>query len=228
MKYLALACDYDETLATSGQVTAETLGSLERLRNSGRRLILVTGRELDDLLDLFPGVSLFDRVVAENGGLLHNPSTGQTRTLADPPPAEFVVALRNLGVRPLSVGDVIVATSQAHENAVLGTIRRLRFALQVILNRDSLMVLPTGVDKASGLLAALEEVQVSPNRCIGIGDAENDCTFLSICGMSVSVANALAVLQKQSDLVTKGSRGDGVSELIELLIQSENIEADLA
>jgi hydroxymethylpyrimidine pyrophosphatase-like HAD family hydrolase len=90
------------------------------------------------------------------------------------------------------------------------------------------MVLPTGVDKASGLLAALEEVQVSPNRCIGIGDAENDCTFLSICGMSVSVANALAVLQKQSDLVTKGSRGDGVSELIELLIQSEDIEADLA
>ena len=69
MRYLALATDYDGTLAKDGQVDGSTLAALERFRDSGRRLILVTGRELDELLEVFPQIDLFDRVVAENGAL---------------------------------------------------------------------------------------------------------------------------------------------------------------
>jgi hypothetical protein len=47
MRYLALACDYDGTLASEGRVAPETVGALERLRASGRRLLLVTGREAE-------------------------------------------------------------------------------------------------------------------------------------------------------------------------------------
>ena len=43
---------------------------LERLAGSGRKLLLVTGRKLDDLLKVLPQVELFDQVVAKNGGLL--------------------------------------------------------------------------------------------------------------------------------------------------------------
>ena len=46
MHYLALASDYDGTLATDGRVDNATIAALERLRDSGRRLLLVTGREL--------------------------------------------------------------------------------------------------------------------------------------------------------------------------------------
>jgi len=46
MCYLALACDFDGTLATHGQVDERSLLALERLLASGRKLILVTGREL--------------------------------------------------------------------------------------------------------------------------------------------------------------------------------------
>src|SRR5204863_455237 len=53
MRYLALATDYDGTLAHDGRVDRTTLAALGRLRRSGRRLILVTGREADDLLNLF-------------------------------------------------------------------------------------------------------------------------------------------------------------------------------
>ena len=67
MRYLALATDYDGTLAQDGRVTQETMASLEKLRATGRKLILVTGRELDELLRIFPGASLFERIVAENG-----------------------------------------------------------------------------------------------------------------------------------------------------------------
>jgi HAD superfamily hydrolase (TIGR01484 family) len=49
MRYHALACDYDGTIAHEGRVDDETIAALGRLRDTGRRLILVTGRELQDL-----------------------------------------------------------------------------------------------------------------------------------------------------------------------------------
>ncbi len=70
MRYLALACDYDGTLAHDGLVPDDTVAALERVVATGRRLILVSGRELEDLLSVFPRTDLFERVVVENGALL--------------------------------------------------------------------------------------------------------------------------------------------------------------
>src|SRR5918998_1978953 len=109
MRYRALACDYDGTLAADGRVAPETVAALERLRASGRQLLLVTGRELDDLLAAFPQVSLCDGVVAENGALLYRPARQETTVLSAPPPEAFVHTLRARGVAPLSTGQVIVA-----------------------------------------------------------------------------------------------------------------------
>src|SRR4051812_4525728 len=53
MRYLALATDYDGTIAHDGVVDDATLDALRRLRESGRRVLLVTGRELDELLGVF-------------------------------------------------------------------------------------------------------------------------------------------------------------------------------
>lgn len=50
MRYVALATDYDGTLAHHGVVDGPTLEALRRLKESGRRLVLVTGRELPELL----------------------------------------------------------------------------------------------------------------------------------------------------------------------------------
>ena len=86
MRYLALACDYEGTLASDGRVDEPTVAALERARASGRRLILVTGRELDQLYDVFPWLELFDRVVAENGALLYRPASREEKLPAAPPP----------------------------------------------------------------------------------------------------------------------------------------------
>ncbi len=78
MRYLALVTDYDGTLATAGKVSKSTVAALERVRLSGRRLILITGRRLDELLKVFPHIHLFDFVVAENGALVYAPHTKET------------------------------------------------------------------------------------------------------------------------------------------------------
>lgn len=97
MRYYALATDYDGTLASQGRVDDATLAALERLRASGRKLIMVTGRELNDLLHVFPQIDLFDHVVAENGALLYRPASREEKRLGEPPPEAFVDALQKRG-----------------------------------------------------------------------------------------------------------------------------------
>ena len=65
MRYLALASDYDGTIAIDGQMPAEAVAGIARLRKSGRRAILVTGRRLDQLLAVCPQIDLFDYVVGK-------------------------------------------------------------------------------------------------------------------------------------------------------------------
>ncbi|HXV42283.1 MAG TPA: HAD family hydrolase, partial [Anaerolineae bacterium] len=228
MRYYALACDYDGTLALNGQVDEETIAALERVRNSGRKLILVTGRELDDLMRIFPRLDLFDRVVAENGALLYRPATREEKALGESPKDEFIALLRHRGVATLSVGRVIVATWEPYEKVALEAIRDLGLELQVIFNKGAVMILPSGLNKATGLAAALSELSLSPHNVAGIGDAENDHAFLSLCECAAAVANALPVLKERADFVTQGDHGAGVIELIDKLIASDLTELEPA
>lgn len=221
MRYLVLACDYDGTLAWDGYVAEETLAALRRLLASGRKLILVTGRQLDDLLRIFPQVDIFEWVVAENGALIYRPTTREKKRQGDPPPEKFIRVLQDRGVKPLSVGDIIVATSQPNETTVLNVIRDLGLEMQLVFNKGSVMVLPAGINKASGLRLALAEMEISPHNVVGIGDAENDHAFLSLCECSVAVANALPMVKEKADFVTRGDHGSGVVELIEELIAED-------
>ena len=226
MRYLALATDYDGTLAHDGLVDEPTLAALERLLASGRRLILVTGRELPELQATFPHLDLFERVVAENGALLYRPGSREEKVLAERPPDAFLHVLEGRGVRPISVGRVIVATWHPHETTVLEVIRDLGLELQVVFNKDAVMVLPTGVNKATGLATALKELGLSPHNTVGVGDAENDHAFLSVCECAVAVDNALPQLKEKADLVTLGDHGAGVTQLIEALLKTDLAELE--
>src|SRR2546426_342127 len=125
MRYHALACDYDGTIAWDGEVSEDTILALQEVRKSGRKLILVTGRELDDLIKVFPRIDLFDRVVAENGALLYRPATREERPLAHRPPDEVWQQLIKRGADRVSVGRVIVATWRPHEKTAVELIQAL-------------------------------------------------------------------------------------------------------
>ncbi len=217
MKFQAIACDYDSTLAFEGRVAPKTLQILRRARSGGRKLILITGRTLDDLRTVFSGMSLFDLVIGENGAVLFEPTTGSEKLLCDPLPASFVRALSQRRV-PFSRGERVLATHRPYETAVEQVIRELSLGIHVALNRESVMVLPGGVDKASGLLEALGRLTIAPSQVVGIGDAENDFSFLRLCGLSAAVANAIESLKQQVDIVARGADGTGVSEIIEQVI----------
>lgn len=221
MRYLALAADYDGTLASEDRVPDAAVGAIARLRTSGRQAILVTGRRLQDLLAVFDQPCLFDLIVAENGAVIYDPATHEQITLANPPSKRFLQELRVRDIQPLEIGQVIVATSEQYRADVQDVIWELGLEAQVIGNRSAVMVLPAGVNKASGLGHALRKLGLSRHEVVGIGDAENDHSFLACCECAVAVANAVPAIKESATFVTRAENGLGVVELIDELIADD-------
>ena len=224
MRYFCLTCDYDGTIARNGVCAPSTVLALKRVAESGRKLVLATGRTLPELLEIFPEVSIFERVVAENGAILYRPASHDQKALCEKPDPEFVAELKRRGVAPLHLGQCIVATWHPYEATALEVIREQGLELQVIFNKDAVMVLPSGINKWSGLKAALNELHLSPHNTVGVGDAENDHAFLRMCECSVAVGNALPAVKERADLVTEKTHGEGVEQLIDKLL-SEDLQS---
>jgi hydroxymethylpyrimidine pyrophosphatase-like HAD family hydrolase len=215
MRWRALATDYDGTLAHDGTVPPAVWSALEQAHAAGLRLLLVTGRVLPELQQVCDRLELFEHVVIENGAALYDPHRQRQKVLAEPPPPSFVHALHQRGVRPIVTGTVIVATFQPHQETVREVIAESGLPLDIIMNKDAVMVLPRGVDKAFGLHHLLPQLGLAPQEVIGVGDAENDRTFLELCGLRVAVANALPEVQAAVHWTTPSPRGAGVCELLQ-------------
>lgn len=220
MRYTLLATDYDGTLATDGLVEDDIVQHLRRVRESALRIVLVTGRELTSLFNTFAHVDLFDLVVAENGAVLYDPAAQSIEVLAPPPPPALVAALQHEQV-PISVGHSIVATVRPYEDKMLAAIRALAPDWHVIYNKRAVMALSSHVNKATGLFAALQILNVATQECVGIGDAENDVDFMRLCGLAVAVSNALPEVKTIADVVLSSARGAGVVELADRVIAGE-------
>ncbi|HVM03486.1 MAG TPA: HAD hydrolase family protein [Acidimicrobiales bacterium] len=151
--YLAVAVDFDGTIAEEGRPSAGLLDAVAATRAEGRKVILVTGRILDELRSVFPDVdSHFDAIVAENGAVV---AVGDAERLVAPPfEVELEDALRRRGLS-FRRGLVLLADGAAEDHVVLEEIHRLALECQLMRNRGSLMVLPPGVTKGRGLSEAL-------------------------------------------------------------------------
>jgi len=220
MRYLALAADYDGTLATDGEFSAAAISAIERLRMSGRRVIAVTGRRLDDFLRVCGRVDLFDYIVAENGALMYAPRTKAETLLGKPVPVDLTKRLTSMGVA-YEIGRVIVSTWVPNQTCVLQAIQETGLELTITFNRGAVMVVPPGVNKATGLDHALRTLGLSFHEVVGIGDAGNDHSFLERCECAVAVNNAEIPIRQLADFTTQGTDGHGVAELVDELIADD-------
>ena len=218
-----LACDYDGTIADGGRCSPDVVEALARVRESGRKVLLVTGRMLPDLRSVCPDVDrMFDAVVAENGALLYFPETREARALGGTPEPALVEELRRRGV-PFDLGSSIIATTEAYADASLAAIRDTGVERTLVFNKGALMLLPGGVTKGTGLDAALTVLALSAHNMVGIGDAENDHAFLAMSECAVAVADAIPALRERADYVTRAPGPRGVIEFLH-----EHLVNDLA
>ena len=224
MRFLALASDYDGALAENGYMTAATRTAVERLRATGRKLILATGRSLDDLAQVLFSLDVFDRIVAENGAILYCPREKRTVRLSPDLPPSLIRELQAKNVEPLWVGEVILATRKENAHVIQHALRRLQLDVEVVVNKQTIMLLPAGINKATGLLAALDDLGISEERVTSVGDGENDTILFEATGCGAAVANATEAVKGSADHVTKGTAGASVKELIDQIIATDLVE----
>jgi len=222
-RFKVLASDYDGTLAHHGRVPAEAESALERFRAAGGLVVLVTGRRHEELEEVFPSAAQhLDLLVAENGGLLvHYPDQSRRTLLGDRLPEGLHQSLHENGVHVFETGELIVSAAREDEDGVRRAAAALkaRWPCQVVPNKDRVMLLPAGIDKESGLTAALEVLGVDRADTVAIGDAENDLPLLRGVGLAVAVANSVPALTAVADRVTDGRASQGVVETIEALLR---------
>lgn len=210
--FRAVALDYDGTLTSTGRLDDTILRALRALRQERLKVVLVTGRIPWELLDLCPHAEeLFDRIVWENGAVVWG--VRGARVLAPPVPAELEEALVRRGV-VLRRGQAILAGHARDAVAALEEIGRLGLEVQVVRNRQELMLVPAGVSKGTGLFDALGDLGISRHSTLAVGDAENDHSLLGACELGVAVANAVPSLKEAADVVLSRGGSEGLAEFL--------------
>lgn len=203
MKFSVLALDYDGTIARDGRADPAVLESIREARARQIVVLLVTGRILSDLRRVLADHGLFDAIVAENGAVLAFPN-GRTRVLGRPPPPEFLNELRRLEVR-FESGECVLQADASAAAKILDAVRNLELPLMLAFNRGRVMILPQGINKASGLREGLKTLRLSLHNCIAIGDGENDFELLEACEIGVAVGWGSKSLCSIADDVLLGS-----------------------
>jgi hydroxymethylpyrimidine pyrophosphatase-like HAD family hydrolase len=214
----AVACDFDGTGATNGRLEPEVAAALSTARTRGLVTLLVTGRLLGEVQALTPDLSMFDAVVAENGAVIHLPDMKRTIQLGLPPPEQFLGELRAHGV-PFQAGAVVVGTWNRHLPQVMELIQRFGLDTQPIFNRDALMLLPSGLNKAVGTRRALAELSRSERNLIAFGDAENDLPMLALAEVGIAARQAVGAVVAQADEQLAREDGAGVARYIYQLLE---------
>jgi hydroxymethylpyrimidine pyrophosphatase-like HAD family hydrolase len=225
MRYHAMITDYDGTLTSDEHLSQTTLSALKKVKASGRKLIMATGRKLEEIKAILPEYRLFDCIVAENGALIYHTDSMEVQLIGEQPPAAFIHYLQGKGV-PLSLGEVIVAGWEPHQAEILEAIKQFGLEHQVIFNKGAVMILPPGVNKASGIQQALKTLNLSPHNAVAIGDAENDCAMFMAVECAIAVQNAVPHVRDLADWTTSLPAGQGVCDLIDRLIEDDLASLD--
>ena len=224
VKFTVLALDYDGTIATDGALHPDVRQAIAEVRARGITVVLVTGRILEDLRRLAGDLRFVDAVVAENGAVIVFPD-GRSRLLAPPAPQALVDALRNRKIA-IEVGQSVIESDARAAAAILEEVQRLELPQVLVFNRGRLMVLPSGVNKASGLREALRSLRLSVHNTIAIGDAENDHDLLETSELGLAVSWGSAALKARSDGILEGAGPSAVAAYIRRAAEQPRIPPD--
>lgn len=213
MKLSVIALDYDGTISRNDRLDPSVRDAIAEARRRGVKVMLVTGRMLDDLRRVAGELRFVDGVVVENGAIVHFPDGGLTTPLAPPIPPAFVSALQQRGI-PFRAGQCLVDADAGAAQELLDVIRQLELPIALLFNRSRVMALTQGVSKATGLSAALEMLRASPRNAVAIGDAENDHELLRLAEVGAAVEWGSRSLQAAADIVIRGTGPSAVADFV--------------
>lgn len=217
-RIVTLITDLDRTLTGPDlKLDERARRMLQELRSAGVHVIVATGRPLVHVLHL--GLrELSDALVVENGAIVTDSKTRETQVTGAAFRAEAEHALGDLGPqfswhRVMGSGPrELAAEAQARLHAA-GVEHNVSY------NAEHVMILPPGVDKSTGALAALRLLGIRSREVWAIGDGENDVPLFRLARESAAPAQADARVVAQGTMTLDESYSAGFVEFAKRLLR---------
>ncbi len=223
----AVVTDIDGTLTTPDRrmsMSAQT--AVMRLEAIGIPVIVASGNVMAAARTVAYMVGATGPIVAENGGLVlyRNDRWEEViERLAEPEAAlrawervqETLPDARRL------ITDRWRETEVAIEEVVgVDAVRRAVEGMDVRVEHTGYAIHLTDprVSKGTGVLRALEVIDVPPEEAMAAGDSENDLSVFDVCGLNVAVSKREERLVAKAHYVTRDSGGDGLFEAVSKLL----------
>lgn len=222
MRFLALALDYDGTIATDNVLGDQVRQAIATLRARNIVVLIVTGRILSELERVAGSLHFVDAVVAENGAVIYVPDSRYSQLLGEPPPAALLEAALAEGI-VLKTGQSIVEGDAKDAPRLLEILRARELPYSLVFNRGRVMILGQAVSKATGLREILKILRLSPHNIVAIGDAENDHELLRSCEFGVAVGWGSPALMAAADYILHGSGPEAVAQYLLTLVNQRRI-----
>lgn len=242
-----LLFDIDETLTTDGKLTADAYSVLERLRQSGRILVPITGRPAgwcDHIARMWP----VDAVVGENGAFYFRYHDGKLLKRYQNDDQVRAGKRARLGAIAAHILAQVPGCALASDQPYRETDLAIDFCEDVPALPLSAAERIAGLMRDAGLTAKISSIHVNGwfgeydklattrqlfteqfstdlasanSEFAYIGDSPNDAPMFAFFGNSVGVANVerfAGKFESEPKYVTRSHSGDGFAELAALLV----------
>jgi phosphoglycolate phosphatase (TIGR01487 family) len=223
----AVVSDIDGTLTTPDRrLSVAGATAVMRLEAVGIPVLLASGNVMPAVRAFALMLGASGPLVAENGGMVAYRGVGWRETidvLADRKVAdEAYEVLRGAmpEVRPLLTQrwrESEIALEMGPDlDAIKGILKD--HPVRVETSGYSIHIIDERVTKGTGVLHALELIDIPPEEVLAFGDNENDITMFEAVGLGVAVSPKDGNLTSVADHVTKYTDGDGVFEAVSKIL----------
>ena len=242
MKYKLLVLDLDGTLTNSKkEITRHTKETLIKAQEAGLKVVLASGRPTYGVAPLANELELQKYegyILAYNGGEIircakENDFAIVTYeneyVLTEKPDDEYVLKEALLNVMKIKkVDNFLEAVKHPITKClIVGEPSRLALLEKEMYEKLKdrmgvfrsepyfLELVPKGIDKAQSLSVLLEEIGMTKNEMIAIGDGFNDLSMIQYAGLGIAMENAQDVVKQAADFITLSNEEDGVAYAVE-------------
>ncbi|MEM0160400.1 MAG: HAD family hydrolase [Thermoplasmata archaeon] len=207
-----IVLDYDRTVTDSSlNFDKRIVAPITKLRESGVKVALVTGREWDSISSL---KDWFDAIAFENGALVY--AKNKKYKYYAEKNDEIKELLIGQGIK-YTAGEVIFSISLQDFNRHRQLFEKFN-NVEYIKNIGSVMILPNGINKGSAVQKILKLLNIQENYSLAIGDGENDVEMFNAVRYRVSIENSVKELKDISDLCIHKEASEGVLEFLNIII----------
>jgi len=264
MKIKAIALDMDGTLLdANNKIHDNLMKTLSEIRHKGVKVLLVTGRTMEEIEEIIPDQFAYDGAVTSNGmGCyiqekeviqyhldkelvqkiiqlaqshqvyyeIHSVHEGRHALKKDKVmlqaemkyPKPDTLKENEIRSRNWAVESGISWVDQLDYNNIVKMyffsmdfekMNKWKQVLESVKHNNpfttsssslhNVEIMKEGVNKATGLEVLLEQLKLSEEELMAVGDGENDLPMFELCSYSVAMRNAPDIVKKRADTVTE-------------------------